>query len=151
MLTESVLLSSFGGAAGLLLGYLGRNVVPRLLTNSSRPELEQIQFDWRVLLFTMGISFATGILFGLAPAWQATRIAVHAGLRDSGGANANRHKLWFDKSLVISQIALSAMLLMGAGLSCTPCSISIAFHWAEWNHIPLFRLSLPAPATVTQR
>src|SRR6202044_3318110 len=53
MLTESILLSSFGGVAGLLLGYLGRNIIPRLLTNSSAPELVQVQFDWRVLLFTL--------------------------------------------------------------------------------------------------
>src|SRR5215472_4939355 len=63
MLTESVLLSGFGGAAGLLFGYLGRDVVPRLLTNSPQPELVQVLFDWRVLLFTLGTSFATGILF----------------------------------------------------------------------------------------
>jgi predicted permease len=144
MLTESLLLSSFGGAAGLLLGYLGRNVIPRLLMNSPGPELVRVQFDWRVLLFTLAISFATGILFGLAPAWQATRIAAHAGLRDSGGATANRHKLWFDKSLVVSQIALSAMLLMGAGLFVHTLfnlnRIPLGF---ESNHILLFRLRLP--------
>jgi predicted permease len=144
MLTESVLLSSFGGAAGLVLGYLGRNLVPRLLTNSSQPEQVQVQFDWRVLLFTLGVTFATGILFGLAPAWQATRIASHAGLQSSGGATANRHKLWLDKSLVISQIAISAALLMGTGLFVHTLlnldRIPLGF---ESNHILLFRLSLP--------
>ncbi|HEY1804467.1 MAG TPA: ABC transporter permease [Terracidiphilus sp.] len=144
MLTESVLLSSLGGAAGLLLGYLGRNVIARLLTNSSGLELVQVQFDWRVLLFTLGISFGTGILFGLAPAWQATRIAAHAGLRDSGGATASRHRLWFDKSLVIGQIALSAMLLTGAGLFVHTLfnldHIPLGF---ESNHLLLFRLNLP--------
>jgi len=144
MLTESVLLSSFGGVAGLLLGYLGRNVIPRLLANSHGPELVQVQFDWRVLLFTLGISFGTGVLFGLAPAWQATRVAGHGGLRESGGATASRHKLWFDKSLVIGQIAVSAILLMGAGLFVHTLlnlnRISLGF---ETDHILLFRLSLP--------
>lgn len=144
MLTESALLSGFGGAAGLVLGYLGRNVIPRLLANSSGTELIEVQFDGRVLLFTLGISLATGILFGLAPAWQATRAAGNAGLRDSGGATASRHKLWFDKSLVISQIALSAMLLMGAGLFVHTllnlARIPLGF---EVNHILVFRLSLP--------
>ena len=144
MLTESVLLSSFGGAAGLLVGYLGRNIIPRLLTNSSGPEVVQVQFDGRVLLFTLGISMGTGILFGLAPAWQAARIAAQAGLRDSGGATANRHKLWFDKSLVISQIALSAMLLMGAGLFVhTLINLNRIPLGFESNHILLFRLRLP--------
>lgn len=144
MLTESVLLSSFGGLAGLLLGYLGRNVIPKLLANSSGPEPVQVQFDLRVLLFTMGISFGTGILFGLAPAWQATRAGAHAGLRDSGGTTANRHKLWFDKSLVIAQIALSAILLTGAGFFVHTLlnldRIPLGF---ETDHILLFRLRLP--------
>jgi predicted permease len=144
MLTESVLLSSFGGAAGLLLGYLGRNVIPSLLENSSGPEPVQVAFDWRVLLFTLGVSFATGILFGLAPAWHATRTAGHAGLRGPGGTTANRHKLWFDKSLVIGQIALSAILLMGAGLFVHTLlnlnRISLGF---ETDHVLLFHLMLP--------
>jgi predicted permease len=144
MLTESVLLSAFGGAAGLLLGYLGRNVIPSLLENSSGPEPVQVAFDWRVLLFTLGISFATGILFGLAPAWHATRAAGHAGLRVSGGTTAHRHRLWFDKSLVIGQIALSTILLMGAGLFVHTLlnlnRISLGF---ETDHILLFHLRLP--------
>ena len=144
MLTESLLLSGFGGTAGLLLGYLGRNIVPRLLTASSQPDQLQVQFDGRVLLFTLAISFATGILFGLAPAWQATRAAAHAGLRDSRGATADRHQLWFDKTLVIGQIAISAALLMGAGLFVHTLfnldRIPLGF---ESNHILLFRLNLP--------
>lgn len=144
MLTESLLLSGFGGTAGLLLGYLGRNVVPRLLTSTSQLDSAQVQFDWRVLVFTLGISLATGILFGLAPAWQATRIADHAGLRESGGATASRQRLRLDKSLVIGQIAISATLLMGAGLFVHTLlnldRIPLGF---ESNHILLFRLNLP--------
>ena len=103
-----------------------------------------MQFDWRVLLFTLGITFGTGILFGLAPAWQATRIAGHAGLRESGGATANRHKLWFDKSLVIGQIALSAILLMCAGLFVhSLLNLNRISLGLETDHILLFRLSLP--------
>jgi predicted permease len=144
MLTESLLLSGFGGTAGLVLGYLGRNIVPRLLENSSQVDPAEVQFDWRVLLFTLGISVATGILFGLAPAWQATRLADHAGLRESGGATASRHRLRFDKTLVIGQVALSATLLMGAGLFVHTLinldRIPLGF---DSNRILLFRLNLP--------
>lgn len=144
LLTESLLLSGFGGAAGLLLGYLGRNIVLRLLTNSSQMEQIQVQFDWRVLLFTLAISLATGILFGLAPAWQATRIAAHEGLKESGGATANRHRLWVDKALVIAQIAISATLLIGAGLFVhTLVNLNRIPLGFESNHILLFRLNLP--------
>ncbi|WP_263415962.1 ABC transporter permease [Terriglobus albidus] len=144
MLTEALLLSSFGGIAGLLLGYLGRNVVLRLLTNSPQPELEQVQFDWRVLLFTLGISIATGILFGLAPAWQAMRMATYCGLREWGGATVNRHRLWLDKTLVIGQIAVSATLLMGAGLFVhTLVNLNRIPLGFDSNNILLFRLDLP--------
>jgi predicted permease len=144
MLTESVLLAGLGGVAGLLLGYLGRNLIPKLLTNSSQPETVQVQFDWRVLLFTLGISFATGVLFGLAPAWEATRAAAHAGLRDSGGATASRHTLWFDKCLVVGQLALSAILLTGAGLFVhTLVNLSRIPLGFESKHLLLFRLRLP--------
>lgn len=144
MLTESLLLSGFGGTAGLLLGYLGRNIVPRLLTSSSSLVVAQVQFDWPVLLFTLGISIATGIFFGLAPAWQATRIADRAGVRESGGATASRQRLWFDKTLVVGQVAISATLLIGAGLFVHTLfnldRIPLGF---ESNHILLFRLNLP--------
>lgn len=144
MLTESLLLSGFGGTAGLLLGYLGRNIVPRLLTSSSSLVVAQVQFDWRVLLFTLGISIATGIFFGLAPAWQATRIADHAGVRESGGATASRQRLWFDKTLVVGQVAISATLLIGAGLFVHTLinldRIPLGF---ESKRILLFRLNLP--------
>jgi predicted permease len=144
MLTESLLLSSFGGAAGLLLGYLGRNVVPRLLMKSVQPELVQTQFDWRVVLFTLATSLATGILFGLAPAWQATRMLANSGLRESGGSTAHRHRLWFDKSLVTGQVALSATLLIGAGLFVhTLVNLNRLPLGFESNHILLFRLTLP--------
>lgn len=144
MLTESLLLSGFGGTAGLFLGYLSRNIVPRLLTSSSSLAVAQVQLDWRVPLFTLGISIATGIFFGLAPAWQATRIADHAGVRESGGATASRQRLWFDKILVVGQVAISATLLIGAGLFVHTLfnldRIPLGF---ESNHILLFRLNLP--------
>ena len=144
MLTESLLLSSLGGAAGLLLGYLGRNLIPSLLETGSGPTLTQGGIDWRVVLFTLGLSVATGVLFGLAPAWQATRVNARAALRDSGGATANRHRLWLNKGLVIGQIAISAVLLMGAGLFVhTLLNLNRIPLGFEENHILLFRLRLP--------
>jgi predicted permease len=144
LLTESLLLSGFGGVAGLLLGYVTRNLVPRLLSTSSQPEMIQVQFDWRVLLFTFGVSLATGILFGVAPAWQATRMAAASGLRQSGGASANRRKLWVDKALVTAQIAISATLLIGAGLFAhTLVNLSRIPLGFESNRLLLFRLTLP--------
>ena len=129
ILTESILLSALGGMAGLLLGYLFRNAIPKLLEGASRPAIASVDFDWRVLIFTLAVSLATGVLFGMAPAWQSMRSDRNPNLRDSGGATANRQRLLLDKALVLGQIALSAILLVGAGL--------FARTLFNLNHIPL--------------
>ncbi|HET7439549.1 MAG TPA: ABC transporter permease, partial [Nitrospira sp.] len=116
ILTESILLSALGGAAGVLLGYLLRNAVPKLLEGASRRPIASVDFDWRVLIFTLAVSLATGVLFGMAPAWQLMRSDRTANFRDAGGVTANRHRLFLDKALVLGQIALSAILLAGAML-----------------------------------
>jgi predicted permease len=114
LLTESWMLAILGGTAGLLLGYLARNLLPRLLSSSWGPTALSTRFDWRVFVFTLAISVLTGFAFGLAPAWQATR--TNSSLRD-GGANMNRHrKTNLGKALVIFQVSLCMLLLVGAGL-----------------------------------
>ncbi|MES2219770.1 MAG: ABC transporter permease [Acidobacteriota bacterium] len=144
VLTESVLLSSLGGAVGLLFGYLVRNAIPNLLENAQGGDRVHVGFNWTVVLFTLGISLAAGLLFGLAPAWQATRCAVHAGLRDSGSVSANRRRMLLDKSLVIGQIALSAILLVAAGLFAhTLLNLNRIPLGFQADHILLFRLNLP--------
>lgn len=129
ILTESILLSALGGIAGLLLGYLLRNAIPKLLEGASRPVIRSVDFDWRVLIFTLALSLATGVLFGMAPAWQSTRSDRTTNFRDAGGTTANRQRLLLDKALVLGQIALSAILLVGAGL--------FARTLFNLNHIPL--------------
>lgn len=129
IMTESILLSALGGIAGLLLGYLLRNTIPKLLEGTSRPVIVSVNFDWRVLIFTLALSLATGVLFGMAPAWQAAFSDRTTNFRDSGGATANRQRLLLDKTLVLGQIALSAILLVGAGL--------FARTLFNLNHIPL--------------
>ena len=144
ILTESILLSGGGGLAGLALGYLARTAIPRLLEGASRPDLAQVDFDWRVLLFTLGISLATGVLFGLAPAWQATRSGAYAGLRDAGSVSAGRQRLRLDKVLVIGQIALSAILLVSAGLFVhTLINLNRVPLGFATNNILLFQLNPP--------
>jgi predicted permease len=129
ILTESILLSALGGMAGLLLGYLLRNAIPKLLEGASQPPIASVDFDWRVLTFTLAVSLATGVLFGMAPAWQLMRSDGNPSLRDSGGQTANRQRLLLDKALVLGQIALSAILLAGTGL--------FARTLFNLNHIPL--------------
>jgi predicted permease len=116
LVTESLLLSLFGGAAGIaiavpmvkgLLSYLPANLVG--YTISSTP-------DWRMLGFTLAISLAAGLLFGLTPALQATRPDVAGTLKDEAASVAGGGELGFRKVLVTLQVTLSLVLLIGAGL-----------------------------------
>jgi predicted permease len=116
MLTESLCLSALGGFVGLLLGYLGRNILPFLLSSPWGPAALSIRFDWRVFAFTLVISVLTGLVFGVGPAWQATRASINAGLKD-GGTTVTRHRRGIaGKMLVILQVSLCMLLLVCAGL-----------------------------------
>ena len=116
LLTESLLLSSLGGIAGLALGYLGRNIIPHLLSSAWQPAPLNTRFDLRIFAFTATISILTGILFGLAPAWQATRTDVNTALKDAASSATRRRRGLTGKSIVVFQVALSMVLVVGAGL-----------------------------------
>ena len=120
LLTESVLLGLIGGAAGLLVANVGLYVL-RTINPGNIPRLDAITIDGTVLTFTLGISVLTGVVFGLAPALRAARVDLNTGLKaggrntqGDGGFGASRTKL--RNLLVVSEVALSLMLLIGAGL-----------------------------------
>ena len=115
LLTESVLLAMIGGFAGLFFARLCARALLAYLPEQTRSALD-VALDGRVLGFTLAISFVTGLLFGLAPALQATRINLTASLKDQTGASAGRSRLALNKLLVVTQVALSVFLLIGAGL-----------------------------------
>jgi putative ABC transport system permease protein len=116
LLTESVLLSIFGGTAGLFLAYWLINLF-RTWGWGNIPRATYIRLDGHVLVFTCGISVLSGILFGLAPAFQSSSTSPNSALKEGGrsgtsGAASRRTRA----ALVIAEIALSLMLLIGAGL-----------------------------------
>jgi putative ABC transport system permease protein len=116
LLVESVLLGLAGGIMGLLLGLWGVDLMRRLLPVDF-PLAQSIGVDLRVLGFTLLVSFLTGIVFGLAPALQSTKPDVNEALKESarsssGGARSNRVR----SLLIVSEVALSLVLLIGAGL-----------------------------------
>lgn len=116
MMTESLLLSLTGGAAGLLLAWAVRQAIPRLLSNAWAPPAFSATFSWPIFLFAVVVSIVTGILFGLAPAWQATRVQVSSSLKDSGQTITHRRRGLAGKTIVTLQVALSMLLVVGAGL-----------------------------------
>jgi len=116
MLTESLLLSFAGGVAGLIVGYAGRNALPRLLSSSWDSPVVSSNFDWTIFSFTAGVSILSGLLFGMVPAWQAMRTQVSSGLKDSQQTATRRSRNLAGRTLVVTQVALSMLLLAGAGL-----------------------------------
>jgi predicted permease len=116
MLTESLLLASLGGAVGLLMARWSADFSLTLI--SSRPDLPlELRFDGRVLGFAVLVTALTAIGFGLAPAWRATRVDFISSLREQGaGATARTGRWSLRETLVVSQVAVSLLLLIGAGL-----------------------------------
>ena len=117
LLTESVLLALIGGALGVLLalwikdGLLAVSDWGNTEMTALRPAL-----DLRVLTFTLLLSLLTGILFGMAPAWRSTRVDLTPALKESGRSSSAATRSWLSKSLIVAQVAVSLLLLIGAGL-----------------------------------
>ncbi len=116
-LTENVLLSICGGALGLGLGYLTMIGLKLAVPPNSLPREANISIDTRVLLFTLALSILTGILFGLAPATQATRPNLAGTMKEGGrGSSSGGARQRLRGALVIADVALAFVLLTGAGL-----------------------------------
>ncbi|MGB7232491.1 MAG: ABC transporter permease [Candidatus Acidiferrum sp.] len=120
LLTESVLLGLLGGAAGLAVAQMSLDVV-RAINPGNIPRLEDISVNGAVLVFTFGVALATGVLFGVAPLWHALKVDLNTSLKaggrsgqSDGGLHVRRHSL--RGLLVVSELTVSLMLLIGAGL-----------------------------------
>jgi predicted permease len=117
LLTESVLLAMIGGGAGLLLAVWGADLLMTFKPPLPFPIELDLQGDWRVFGFMFGLSLLTGIVFGLTPALAASRPDVIGSLKDeTGAANTAGHRGRLRGALVVTQVALSLLLLICAGL-----------------------------------
>lgn len=147
LFTESLLLAGSGGALGLLLAYWGTRAALGVLP-AALPRAAEISLDSRVLLFTIGVSFFAGILFGLAPALKASRIDLQEIINEGGrGSSAARHHM--QGIFIAVEVALALVLLAGSGLMLR----TLAALWRvnpgfNPNHAITFNLSLPASSKV---
>jgi len=143
LMTESLLLSGIGGAGGVVLGYLGRNVIPRIMSNGWRDSFN-VPMDWGVFAFAAVVTMMTGLIFGLAPAWLAARSEVGSSLKESAQTTTRRRKGLSGKAIVAFQIALSTLLVVGAGLFLRTLwaldSVDVGF---RTDHLILFEISPP--------
>lgn len=116
LLTESLLLALIGGAVGLIATQWSAGYVPAFFPMKDAGGLD-VSIDWRVLVFTVGVTLLTGIVFGLVPALQATRQNLVTSLKDDTVARGQKlRRLTLRNALVVSQFALSLVLLIGAAL-----------------------------------
>ena len=116
LLTESVLLAALGGAVGVLFAIWGKHALLALTDKNTGilPSDVDFNLNWRVLVFTLAVSLLTGVLFGLAPAWRATGLDLATSLKQSRRTTGVVSRL--SKGLIVVQVALSLLLLVGAGL-----------------------------------
>ena len=118
VLSESVLLSAAGALVGVVFAWVGTALLVGILATSRPHERIQLEVapDLRLLLFTVGVTLLTGVLFGLVPAWYAIRSAPAGSLRQSGRAGDSPFWRWFSKGLVAAQVGLSILLVTAAAL-----------------------------------
>jgi putative ABC transport system permease protein len=114
LLTESLLLAAAGGALGIALGWVLIRVSPRLIPPGALPAGIVLSLDTRIVVFTAFATLGSGILFGLAPAWQAARGTLAAGLRASGRASTTDSSVLSVIAMV--EIAIAVIVVTGAGL-----------------------------------
>jgi predicted permease len=148
LLTESILLSALGGALGLVLAYGSMKTLLKALP-AALPRISEVSLDSNVLLFTLVLSLATGVIFGLAPALKATGTNLQEVMKQSGrGSSGFRHRL--QGTFVAGEIALALVLLVGAGLMIR----TLAALWRvnpgfDPSHAITFSLAMPATSDTT--
>ena len=118
LLTESLMLAALGGALGVALAFWGIGVLTALLSNGRENFTLHAELNWAVLTATLVLSLAAGVLFGLAPALQATKVDVAPALKEVRASDAPRGRFGqgLGRTLIVVQVALSLVLLVGAAL-----------------------------------
>jgi predicted permease len=145
LFTESLLLAGLAGAIGLALSFIGRDLLPKLMENAWDNDQVKIPFDWRAFGFTVLVTFTTAVVFGLLPSWLAARNEVSSQLKESAQQTTRRRRAWSGKGIVAVQIALSTMLVIGAGVFLRTVmrlnSVDLGF---DPNHVLMFDIHPPA-------
>jgi predicted permease len=145
VLTESLLLSFMGGIIGLLLGYLCRSALPHLIAKAWDYSDMEVPFNWKVFTFTATITIGTGILFGILPAWAATRAEIGTALKQSAQTASRRRRAWNGKGIVAFQIGVSTVLVIAAWLFLrTLINLNSVDPGFAVDHLVLFEIDAPS-------
>jgi putative ABC transport system permease protein len=144
LLVESALLAAAGAALGILFAQWGSRLLVGLLSSAGQQVFLDLTMDARVLAFTVGVSALAAILFGLAPAWRATRVEPQAAMKVNGrGVAEGQSRFGAGKALVSAQVAISLVLVVGAALMLTTFWNLLALNPGfERDHVLIVRTDL---------
>src|SRR5204863_3683254 len=116
LLTESLLIALVGGALGMLLAFWGTKAL-LALAPSSLPRLTGVHLDFRILLFSLGVSLVCGAIFGLVPAFTASKTDLVSSLKDSERTDsAGASRQWLRRTFVVAEVSMAVILVISAGL-----------------------------------
>lgn len=146
LLTEGLLVAVLGGAAGVVLAAWLCGIAAALVPPFLLDAVPEVGIDWRVLLFSLGVSVMTGLLIGMAPAWRASRVNLNDIIKQAGRSIAGSQRARLGPALVVAEIALSMVLLTGAGLMARSLaglfSVDPGF---QRDHVLTARILRPTP------
>jgi putative ABC transport system permease protein len=143
LLTESLLLSLLGAAMGVVFARWGGRLLVGFLGSTRIPVFLDLSIDGRVLAFTAGVAVFTGLLFGLAPAWRGTRVQPQTAMKANARGVIEGAKFGLGKALVTFQVALSLLLVVGAGLMLTTFfKLSTVHTGFDQRHVLLVQVDL---------
>ena len=146
MLAESLVLAIGGGVLGVLLAYLALRPI-QTLSAGSIPRVQDITIDGTVLLFAVAMSLATGLIFGLAPAWQAARPGIAGIMKEGGRSSATGGGRLVRNALLVTEVALSIVLLVGAALLLRSFArVTTVDPGFRADNVLAFRVALPPAA-----
>jgi putative ABC transport system permease protein len=149
LLTESIMLSIFGGGLGLMLALWGIDILISRLPESqasAMPYFQGMTLSGRVLLFTILISVVTGVIFGLAPALQSSKLNLQESLKEGGRTSAAQTHHRLRSTFVVAEVALALLLLIGAGLMMKSLLRLLEVN-PGFNPDKLLTMRVPLPAT----
>jgi putative ABC transport system permease protein len=154
LLMESVLLSLAGGLMGVALAAWLLKLLPNLVADFARAGVSEIGLNWRVFAFTLALSIVTGLVFGVFPAWRASRLDLQSILKEAGrGSSGSLSQVKFRGALVVIQVALSLVLMASAGVMLRSLTaLENANPGFRQDHLLTMRLAMPsdhyAPASL---
>jgi putative ABC transport system permease protein len=151
LLLESIVLGCIGGALGLLLAVNGIAIVDAAIQDPDKPYWIVFRMDYTVFAYVAAICVLTGVLFGLAPALHVTGPDINEVLKDGGrGASGGRRARWFSGALVVAELALTIVLLAGAGLMIRSfLNVYALDPGISTEHLMAMRMQLPASKYAT--